>query len=175
MRTSEAWWADTKRDPAKLRAWLRDQFRGESTAGPRIEALRDAFTEKGSRSWRILTVIADQERKHARWVGALLAARGERVTIDDVAERYWPAVTAVVHDLASGAAVGAHAEKMRLERIEAIVADPDAPPDIRRVFAAILPDERFHARAFRQLAGDRALAETAAAHHRGRALLGLAP
>lgn len=175
MRTSEAWWAETKRDPEKLRAWLRDQLRGEATAGPRVEALRDAFAEEGSRAWRTLTVIADQERKHARWVGELLAARGEPVTIDPVAERYWPAVTAMVHDLATGAAVGAHAEKMRLARIEAIVADEEAPPDVRRVFRKILPEERFHERAFRGLAGERALAATAPAHDRGRALLGLAP
>lgn len=175
MRTSRTWWNETKASPEKLRAWLRDQFRGEATAGPRIDALRDAFAAPGSRPWRILTVIADQERKHARWVGELLAARGEAVTIDPVAERYWPAVTEMVEDLASGAAVGAHAEKMRLARIEAIVADEDAPEDIRRVFAKILPDERFHERAFRRLAGEAALARTAAAHDRGRTLLGLAP
>lgn len=175
MRTSETWWAETKRDPEKLRAWLRDQFRGEATAGSRIDTLRDAFTAPGSRPWRILTVIADQERKHSRWVGELLVARGEPATIDPVAERYWPAVTEMVDDLATGAAVGAHAEKMRLARIEAIVGDAEAPDDIRRVFTKILPDERFHERAFRRMAGDAALTRTAAAHHRGLAVLGLAP
>src|SRR5262245_50689872 len=133
MQTTRAWWAQTKRDPEKLLGWLHDQLRGEAGAGPRVDALRDAFVVPGSRTWRILTVIADQERKHAVWVAGLLAARGESVDIDETKARYWPEVEKVVADLETGAAVGAHAEKMRLERIETIVADEEAPADIRAV------------------------------------------
>lgn len=175
MMTSETWWAKTKSSPAALEAWLRDQYRGESTAAGRIEALRDAFAEPGSRAHRILGVIAAQERKHAAWVGELLAARGMPVSVADEAERYWPEVVRVVSDLETGAAVGAHAEKMRLERLEVIANDEDAPPDIRAVFRRIIPDERFHERAFRTMAGDAALRKTANAHALGRAALGLAP
>ena len=75
----------------------------------------------------------------------------------------------------TGAAVGAHAERMRLERIEAIAGDAEAPADIRQVFARILPQERFHERAFRSLAGDDALRRTASAHALGREALGLSP
>jgi rubrerythrin len=175
MTTSNEWWALTRSDPAALRRWLRDQYRGEATAAVRIEILRDAFAAPGTRAHRVLTVIAAQERKHASWVGELLAARGLPAVVEEKAERYWPCVVGSIADLETGAAVGAHAERMRLERIEAIAADTSAPDDVRCVFARILPEERFHERAFRGLAGDVALRRTASAHALGREALGLSP
>jgi len=171
--TSTAWWRRTRENPARLRAWLYDQYRGEVTAAGRIEALRDRFCEPGSRACRVLTVIAAQERDHAGWIGELLAARGLPVVVETKGDRYWREVVPGIADLETGAAVGAHAERMRLERIEAIAADPEAPADIRAVFAKILPQERFHARAFAELATPEALARTAGAHALGREALGL--
>jgi len=174
MRDSRSWWLATRDDPERLHAWLYDQYRGEVTAASRIETLRDRFATRGSRASRVLSVIADQERDHARWVGELLAARGLPVEVASKSDRYWPRVLPAIADLATGAAVGAHAEQMRLERIEVIAADREAPADIRAVFARILPQERFHARAFTSLATPDALARTAGAHALGRSLLGLA-
>jgi rubrerythrin len=172
---SKTWWANTKQDAAALEHWLYDQYRGEVTASHRIEALRDAFCTRGTRAYRVLTTIAAQERLHAGWVGALLAARGLPVAIEAKPDRYWREVVPEVTDLETGAAIGAHAEQMRLERIAAIADDATAPADIRDVFARILPQERFHARAFASLATDEALARTAKAHALGRIALGLEP
>lgn len=171
--SSRAWWAKTKTNRAALEAWLYDQYRGEITAGPRVDALRDAFATPGTRAHRILTVIADQERKHARWVAELLTARGLDAHVEPAEDRYWRQTVPEVVDLETGAAVGAHAEKMRLERIEAIAEDPTAPADIREVFCRILPEERFHERAFRALASPAALERTKGAHDLGRRALGL--
>jgi hypothetical protein len=162
-----------KADPTKLHAWLYDQYRGEVTAADRIETLRDRYCTPDERGWKILTVIASQERDHARWVGDLLAARGLEVEVHDKADRYWPRVLPGIDDLETGAAIGAHAERMRLERIEAIANDRSAPTDIRMTFSAILPQERFHARAFAELSTPDAMARTAHAHELGRAALGL--
>lgn len=170
---STTWWQRIKLDDASLRAWLLDQYRGEVTAADRIETLRDLFAEVGSRAYRVLTVIAAQERDHATWVGGLLEARGLVAEVQAKADRYWRRVLPGVADLATGAAVGAHAERMRLERIETIANDPHAPTDISAVFARILPQERFHARAFAALATPEALARTADAHTLGREALGL--
>ncbi len=172
VRPSE-WWAAVRHDPVAFRRWLLAQYRGEATAAGRIEALRDRFAPAGSRAHRVLSVIASQERRHAGWVGELLAARGWTPAAAPAPERYWPEVESGIADLATGCAVGAHAEKMRLERIEGIAADPDAPADVRATFARILRDERFHERAFRILAGPDALASTRASHARGRRALGL--
>jgi hypothetical protein len=175
LRDSHAWWEAVKQDPAAFHDWLLDQYRGEATAGGRIEMLRDAFATPGTRAHRILGVIASQERRHAVWVGDLLAARGITPTLGVKRERYWRHTLGAVRDLATGCAVGAHSERMRLERIEAIAADAEAPADVRAVFQRILPEERFHARAFAELAGPAALDAMRGAHDLGRRALGLSP
>ncbi len=175
LRDSRAWWEAVKQDPAALTGWLLDQYRGEATAAGRIEMLRDAFAEPGSRAHTTLGVIAAQERRHAVWVGDLLTARGIEPRIGVKRERYWKETLGAIRDLATGCAVGAHSERMRLERIEVIAADPEAPEDVRAVFQRILPEERVHARAFAELAGREALAATREAHDLGRRALGLAP
>lgn len=183
-RNSETWWAETKRSPELLGHWLTDQLRGESTAGDRIEALRDHFCTPKTRAYKVLSTIAKQERLHAQWVKQLLLSRGLPTDFSDVQERYWVQTLAAYTDTDSanpkaeldfetGCAIGAHAEKMRLERIEAIANDPDAPEDIRAVFAKILPQERFHERAFRSLSSDTATQNTLHAHELGLKLLGL--
>jgi hypothetical protein len=174
-RDSHAWWQAIKQSPEALTAWLLDQYRGEATAAGRIEMLRDAYAEAGTRAYVLLGVIAAQERRHAVWVGDLLTARGLVPTIAPKRERYWTPTLEVIRDLETGCAIGAHSERMRLERIEVIAADTDAPADIRAVFQRILPEERFHARAFAQLAGDKALEATQGAHDLGRRALGLIP
>lgn len=173
--TSERWWEQTKRDPRKLAAWLRDQYRGEATAAQRIGWLRRRFAAEGSRAGRVLGIIAEQERQHAQWVAELLRVRGIEPVVEQTPERYWPQVMGGIDSLSTGCAVGAHAERMRLERIETIAADPEAPEDIRRVFARILPQERFHERAFRRLSSPGALEATRHAHELGRTALGLHP
>ena len=101
------------------------------------------------------------------------------VAIEDKADRYWTRVVPGIDSLATGAAVGAHAEAMRLERIEAIASDMAAESselaDVVRVFRRILPDEKFHERVFRTLAGRDALARTRGSHALAREALGLAP
>lgn len=171
--TSATWWQRTKQDATRLHAWLYDQYRGEVTAAGRIEALRDRYCTPEQRAYRILTVIAAQERTHAAWVGELLAARGLPVEVQAKIDRYWNRVLPGIDDLETGAAVGAHAEAMRLERIEAIARDAEAPADIRAAFAKILPQERFHARAFAALSTPEAMARTIDAHALGREALGL--
>lgn len=195
-QTSEQWWAAVRSDPAKLNVWLLDQFRGEATAATRIRLLRDQFatpavptpagqhgaSAQRSHAARVLTVIADQEAQHAAWVAGLLWARGiEAVVVDKVA-RYWTACHLdEIADLETGCAVGAWAERMRLERIEVIAASADEGEDatdiadIVAVFRRILPEERFHERAFRALAGEVALRATKDAHELGRRALGLHP
>jgi hypothetical protein len=173
-RTSAAWWQETRRDPERLAAWLFEQYRGEVTAADRIERLRDTYAAPEGRAYRVLSVIADQERRHAGWVAELLRARGfTPAVLGEPEARYWARTLPGISDLETGCAVGAHAELMRLERIEVISADTAAPADIRGVFARILPQERFHERAFRSLATPESLERTRGAHELGRAVLGL--
>lgn len=201
-QTSRQWWAAVRGDPARLNAWLLDQLRGEATAAARIRALRDQFavpvthasaaqgqhaTSQGAaadhnHAARVLTVIAEQEERHASWVADLLRARGVDPVVVEKPARYWQACHLdEIADLETGCAVGAWAERMRLERIDVIAAagdhgaDIDDIADIVAVFQRILPEERFHERAFSDLAGAVALHATRDAHELGRRALGLHP
>lgn len=172
---SLAWWRNVRDNQERFCGWLLDQYRGEASAAIRIEQLRDSFAEVSSKAYRLLSVIASQERQHASWVLSLLEARGLHPEKNPPKERYWEKTLPGISDLETGCAVGAHAERMRLARIEAIANDPAAPSDVREVFQKILPQERFHERAFRSLATPEALSATQDAHDLGLKALGLVP
>lgn len=173
-KTSQQWWAEVKNDPKKLNGWLVRQYRGEATASKRIVEFADRFAPDAVTK-RILNTIAEQEKQHAEWVLELLKTRGIEPDIKDAEKRYWKETMSDIQTFATGAAVGAHAERMRLERIETIANDASAPADIRETFKRILRDELFHAAAFEQMAGPEALERTLPSHRRGREALGLEP
>lgn len=172
MQTSSEWWQKTKSDPVVLNDWLVKQYRGEATAAKRIRAFADEYAADPD-DRVILNRIATQEERHAAWVLTLLASRNIEPNVENAEERYWKETLPEVESFESGAAVGAHAEKMRLDRIRVIAEDIEGPSDIREVFARILPEEEFHERAFRQMAGPDAMSKTEASHERGLQLLGL--
>ena len=174
MKTSAQWWEEVKNDPARFNEWLLKQYRGETTAAQRI--LEVAKGAENPQQVNILFIIANQEAQHAVWVENLLKARGISVRgLDhaDAEKRYWATVKKSIKDFTSAMAVAAHAEAMRLERINVIATDPEAPEDVREVFKLILIDELFHERAFRELAGADAMAEVKPNADEGRRLLGL--
>ena len=76
-------------------------------------------------------------------------------------------------DIATGTAVAAHAEGMRLERIRVIADDESAPVDIRDTFTKILKDEVWHEKAFTNLSTPDALGATMGDYKLGREALGL--
>lgn len=172
MKTSEQWWEEVKADEAKLSDWLIKQYRGEVTAGDRVESFAKKYAPN-SHAASTLFVIAGQERQHADWVLELLNSRGITPDVSNAEERYWKETLPEVESFETGAAIGAHAEAMRLKRIRAIVADQSAPEDVRQVFEKILKDEIFHEKAFRKLAGKEAMMKTTESHQRGMELLGL--
>ncbi len=177
MRTAQQWWADMKASPELFNAWLMRQYIGEVTAASRINALLEKFGEQTTPAGRRqLHFIAYQETQHAQWISELLAFRS--ITMADVSQveaetRYWAKTMGGIEDFITGCAVAAHAEKMRLMRIEVIANDPEAPPDVRAVFQKILPDEMFHERAFRTLTTPEALEKTQGNHEQGMEALGL--
>ena len=172
-QASRRWWSEVRVNGEQLIEWLQKQYHGEVTAAERIERFSTAFVSEGSRERFVLEIIAGQERQHAAWVGELLNVRGIQPQVLDKTERYWEETLSSITSLESGAAVAAHAEIMRLSRIEAIAEDPEAPADIRQVFSRILPQERFHARAFSEIAGREAMTNAQDSHQRGLIALGL--
>lgn len=171
-RTSTQWWAETRDNAERFATWLGRQLVGEETAARRIREFAQQYApDEATR--RTLDVIVAQEEQHAGWVRDLLVTRGVPVSSEPAERRYWKETLPSVGSFQTGAAVGAHAEKMRLERIQAIVDDERAPADVRSVFTRILKDELFHERAFRTMAGPAAMEATRSSHELGRQVLGL--
>jgi tRNA isopentenyl-2-thiomethyl-A-37 hydroxylase MiaE len=113
-KTSKQWWEETKADEAKLNQWLIKQHRGEVTASKRI---LDFATEHAPNlaTHNLLMIIVKEEIKHAIWIAGLLKKRGLTPDTTNAEERYWKTALPEVTNFHTGAAVGAHAEQMRLD------------------------------------------------------------
>lgn len=168
--TSKQWWEKVSSSEESLVAWLRRQFHGEVTAAERIE--KYCLTTAPDEWVKTLMMIANQERKHASWIFQLLANR-DSVPGPAHQNRYWEKTLGEIDSFESACATAAHAENMRLERIETIAYDQKAPADVKEVFEKILREEVFHAHAFERMAGSKAMAETLEAHIMGREAIGL--
>lgn len=171
-RTSLAWWEDVLSNPTLLISWLQKQYHGEVTAADRIRTFADSYCTDPLQQ-KTLALIASQEELHASWVATLLLLRAVKPTVLKKDERYWDKTLPGIEDFISGAAVASHAERMRLNRIQVICDHPATPEDIRTVFLKILPQEKFHERAFAQMAGSEALEATRGNHEQGLEALGL--
>jgi rubrerythrin len=176
MKTVSEWLQGVKSSPEKLNHWLRRQYIGERLAAIRVRDL--AMTLSGKQQ-KVFLKVATDEQNHADWVLQLLVSRGIEVP-DIQAEgsnfasttRYWKHLGSGM-TLESLFAAGAHAEEMRLHRIQALAKDLDVDADIQECFKAILKDERFHAKAFRKAAGEPAYEQARGNHQAGLEALGL--
>lgn len=174
MKNSKTWWNEIKNNNDLFNDWLKDQYHGEITAAHRIKELAEKVA--APKVQRVLSIIAAQEADHAKWIKELLISRGLSPQILTKEERYWSKTLPKNYldmPIEKLAAIGAHAEAMRLERIKVISADKDAPTDVRSVFNSILMDELFHEKAFRKIAGESNMAASLEAHKEGLAALGL--
>lgn len=173
LRTSLEWWTETKADEGKMINWLKNQYHGEAIASSRIKEFILPHME-GKYQFLVERIASDEER-HAEWIGLLLSARGIVPTILQKEERYWK--TVMTDDFKDNgnyaAAVAAHAEEMRLERIKVIMDDDQAPTDIQATFKNIYKDELFHAKGFKLIAGDDYYNQASENHAKGLEALGL--
>lgn len=170
-KTTNQWVAQIKADPKKLKHWLQRQYVGEVLAAARIASL----VKVAPTNWKWhLTSIARDEAKHAVWVKGLLTSRNIKPTKPTYrSTRYWKPILGKRYSFEEVAAIGHHAEKMRLNRITALANDPEIDQDIRDVFKKTLPDEKFHAAAFFAMSTDEAVQSTKDLHQAGLKMLGL--
>lgn len=174
-KTSQEWWDSIKNDPELIKKWLVNQYHGEAVASQRIKEHILPFFETAPKSKAVVERIAADEEKHAKWIATLLENRGLTAEILKKEERYW---NEVINEEFKGngqyaAAAAAHAEEMRLERIEVLCTDPVVDSDIKMTFLMILKDEKFHAKAFKSLGGEEYYNESAENHAKGMEALGL--
>lgn len=172
MKTTKQWLDEVKAEPAKLRQWLERQYIGEYLAAERIAEL--AHEKRSTRYGKLLESIALDELTHSKWVAELLTSRGielPEATMEGT--RYWEPILDNLHTFEEIAGAGHHAETMRLHRITALANDEEIAQDIRDVFAKILPDEQFHAKAFAAMSTEDAIEATRELHNLGLEMLGL--
>lgn len=175
MRTTQEWWDAVSNSPQKMVEWLKDQYYGEQTAAVRVRELLDQYPDITTTEKQLVTMIADDEAKHAQWVNDLLIARNIIVPemFREKPVRYWsetlPTGPATFSQMC---AIGHHAEVMRLERIELLAKD-ERFADIAKVFRAILSDELFHAKAFKVMSTPEDIEAARGNHEAGKAALGL--
>lgn len=172
MKSSEQWWSEVKSNQSLLVDWLKDQYHGEVTAAMRIKQIFNQFNLTEPQR-KIVERIAREEAQHAKWVGSLLKNRGITPRVLTKQERYWDKTLVNISSVEDAAAIGHHAEAMRLERIRVICSDATAPEDIREVFSKILPDEEGHEAMFKLLSNRESLASRANNHQQGMKALGL--
>ncbi|MNC22979.1 Rubrerythrin [compost metagenome] len=175
MRTTQEWWDEVSNDPVKMAAWLKDQYYGEQTAAVRVRDLLTQYPDITDTERQLVTMIADDEAKHAKWVLELLLARGIHTPelYREKPVRYW-AKTLPTEPVTFSqiCAIGHHAEVMRLERIR-LLADDVRFNDIAQVFTNILSDEVFHAKAFGCMSTPEDIEAARGNHDAGREALGL--
>lgn len=177
MKTVSECIASVKSSPEKLNHWLQRQFIGEALAALRVKNLAESLTEPWQRAG--FTMVAEDEMKHAEWILLLLQSRKIPVPKIKSEQKVFASTTRYWKHLSNGMtleelfAAGAHAEEMRLHRIQALADDPEIDTDIRETFLRILKDEIFHAKVFRKAAGEAAYEKAAGNHQRGLEALGL--
>lgn len=173
LRTTDEWWLEVSSCPTRMIAWLKSQYYGEATAVDRVLFLISHYNVTGKNKL-LLQKISDDERNHARWVKGLLLNRGIEGELLTREERYWAAalVTGLPETFELAAAIGHHAEVMRLDRIQLLAADKRFE-DIAEVFTKILKDELFHAKALGLMSTPEAIEQTRHMHIAGANALGL--
>lgn len=174
MKTPLEWWLGIKDNPELIINWLKNQYHGEATAASRIRNIITIHFEEDSLPHTLCERIANDEEKHATWIGSLLEARGIEPILLDKKERYWDAVLEEAPENGEfNAAIAAHAEEMRLERIKIIMNDETAPKDIVDTFKQIYKDEVFHAKAFKHISGQEYYDQSSINHAKGLEAIGL--
>jgi hypothetical protein len=92
---------------------FQNQYHGEVMASERLQGMLDQFRSSMTETeQKTVSIIAEQERNHSEWVGALLKARGEEPKVLEKVERYWDVVLTGLDSFLKATAVAAHAEGM---------------------------------------------------------------
>lgn len=171
MKTTQEWLAQIKADPKKMKRWLQRQYVGEVLAAARIASLVKV-APSDCKAW--LRTIASDESRHAVWVKGLLISRNIKPVKPTYRNtRYWKPILGKRYSFEEVAAIGHHAETMRLRRIKALASDTEIDQDIRDVFKKILPDEKFHADSFAAMSTAEDIKTMRDLHQVGLAMLGL--
>lgn len=180
IETQSEWLQRVESIPAEFKSWLIRQYHGEVRATNEIIKLADDLTNamQGSNAdvapvVALLVHIANDEANHAKYIAALLDLYGYTPDEQEPNGKYWEQSMKGVQSFDDIFAVGAHAEAMRLSRIEAVMNSKVFDETVCKVFARIYEDEKNHVEWFRSLCSDEAFERMSEHHKDGLNALGL--
>jgi len=173
-KLTEQWWDKCLNDPEKLEHWLVSLYNNEKDAEDRFNEFADKYCENDREAYYTFKLIAEQERKHASLVEAILKNRGIEIFIKSSKNgRYWRNTVPCMVDKKTAAAIGAYAETLSLNRMRVIIKDSRTPEDLKDLFKVIEPEESFHAKSLKKIATDYGMKEVKDCHDKGLEALGL--
>lgn len=156
-----AWWERLLADEEAMIRWLQKlqhtEYEGytgniENNARWNTEP-KDLLTE------RVLLKTGDDELRHSDLLVELLNKRGVGPSEVSPPSVYWDEMEKHVVDLKTCSAMCYLGEQLAADRFEIILAHEGTPTDVQDFLKSALPDEKYHARVFRTLAGDDAIAK----------------
>lgn len=169
IQFTQDWWKRTTADESKLIAWLM-KLHGTELGGydDYSTFLTDYLPDE--RTSKILTNIAEDEKKHANLIASMLDGRGYRLYQAQPSE-YWAALDSHITDITSACAANYYGEALAAFRFEVIIDMPCTPKDVKEILNIILPDEQFHRTTLKRMAGDEQLEKFKAIHEDAMAKL----
>ena len=167
-----AWWNRLLTSEDQMRAWLEklyvteyEGFRDNMDANEKWNPEGNKFID------RIFRTTANDEMFHASLLNDLLNTRywyvpDAKKKTPATTSVYWSMMDEATVDLKTCCAVFHLGEQLAAERFEVISECKSTPSDIMFFIKKALPDEQYHAAAFKHLAGDEAIAEVLHVHQR---------
>ena len=159
-----AWWERLLADEAAMNRWL-IKLHGTEIGGYHDNLSFNMRFNDGrcdNLAGRIFSDTGRDEKKHAFILEELLAERGLGTLQDvDTPSIYWDTMYTALEDIKSAAAILYHGEKLAADRFHIIAEHNGTPADIKYFLDIALPEEQFHAAAFKALAGSDAIEQIA--------------
>lgn len=161
------WWSRLCRDEEKMVRWLLKLQQTEYEGFTGNKEADEKWSNGNQAASNIFRVTGDDELRHSDILVKLLRDRGV-VGSDQVSppSYYWTEMDKIITDLHSCAAVFHLGEALAAWRFQIIRDHPDTPGDVAHFINQALPDESYHARAFRRLSTDAAIEKATATHIR---------
>lgn len=167
------WWSQLLADKPRMDRWLQKlQITEYNGFQDNLDA-RDRWAGDDDVAAQIFWATGQDELRHAYMLTAVLNERGVRAaeTGSILPSVYWDEMEVGITSLETCAAVFHLGETLAAERFEILLCHGGTPAGIKEFLERALPDEQHHARIYRKLTTDDAIAHVTGLHHRAIALI----
>ena len=159
------WWDKLLADDVRMTRWLQKLWATEYAGHQDNYDAAARWAGDNPAVINIFHQTGKDELRHADLLEDVLRGRGEWPILCEPPESaYWEEMDKGVVSLETCAAVFYLGEHLAAERFQVLLDHEGTPDDIKGFLSSALPDERHHARVFRKLTTDAALADIQGRH-----------